>query len=189
MTEDEDQKEDDGRERRQEDRISTRRPNWLYCVLGSYQKVNEVSVSLSARRNFLRIFHFGRRGSEVGRLGCEPWLRARRAGMKTRILSAHISFSINMTGIIRRAYVVWDNQTSIQSAAVLDHVLDSECRTARKQLKHAPCSPSVQNCLVFHMRQLQLTARRQPATRRVHGRPRHYTRMDSQTHIEIMREP
>jgi hypothetical protein len=47
-----------------------------------------------------------RRGSEVGRLGCEPWLRARRAGMKTRvfILSAHISFSINMTGIIRRAY-------------------------------------------------------------------------------------
>ncbi len=90
MTEDEDQKEDDGRERRQEDRISTRRPNWLYCVLGSYRKVYEVSVSLSARRNFLRICSillFGRRGSEVGRLGCEPWLRARRAGMKTRILS------------------------------------------------------------------------------------------------------
>ena len=44
VTEDEDQKEDDGRERRQEDRISTRRPNWLYCVLGSYRKVYEVSV-------------------------------------------------------------------------------------------------------------------------------------------------
>ena len=57
------------------------------------------------------ILEHGRRGSEVGRLGCEPWLRARRAGMKTRILSAHISFSINMTGIIRRAYAVWDNQT------------------------------------------------------------------------------
>ena len=71
-------------------------------------------------------------------MGCEPWLRARRAGMKTRILSAHISFSINMTGIIRRAYVVWDNQTSIQSAAVLDHVLDSECRTARKAVKTCP---------------------------------------------------
>jgi hypothetical protein len=37
------------------------------------------------------------------------------------------------------------------------------------------------------MRQLQLTARRQPATRRVHGRPRHYTRMDSQTHIDHAR--
>ena len=62
-------------------------------------------------------------------------------------------------------------------------------RAAKTVNEHAPCSPSVQNCLVFHMRQLQLTARRQPATRRVHGRPRHYTRMDSQTHIEIMREP
>lgn len=67
---------------------------------------------------------------------------------------------------------------------------EPECRCRTGEIrKHAPLSPSAQNCLVFHMRQLQLTARRQPATRRVHGRPRHYTRMDSQTHIEIMREP
>ena len=85
MTEDEDQKEDDGRERRQEDRISTRQPNWLYCVLGSYQKVNEVSVSLSARRNFLRIFHFGRRGSEVAEIG----LRAMVASAPRRDEDAH----------------------------------------------------------------------------------------------------
>jgi hypothetical protein len=183
VTEDEDQKEDDGRERRQEDLISTRRPNWLYCVLGSYRKVYEVSVVRFRRAEHgaetsceSSILEHGRRGSEVGRLGCEPWLRARRAGMKTRILSAHISFSINMTGIIRRAYAVWDNQTIVailQSAAVFSIL--------------RPRAKTVKTCPMQSKRQLQLTARRQLATRRVHGRPRHYTRMDSQTHIDHAR--
>ena len=117
-------------------------------------------------------------------MGCEPWLRARRAGMKTRILSAHISFSINMTGIIRRAYAVCGiirRRSKARPFSILSAGPAKTVKTCPMKSKR----PEV--CLVFHMRQLQLTARRQPATRRVHGRPRHYTRMDSQTHIDHAR--
>ena len=89
-----------------------------------------------------------------------------------------------MTGIIRRAYAVCGiirrrskaRPFSILSAGPAKTVKTCPMQSKRPELFGVSYAPT-----------LQLTARRQPATRRVHGRPRHYTRMDSQTHIDHAR--